>query len=175
MRITLDRLALKALIDEDPGFELDLKAAVLSEVGRRFFEKDAKRVIAEAEPALFKQALAALQEDADLRGKIAHVLSSGLVERTPGYYGSLRLTGDAQKTLDQAVAEIKQRMMADATNSIEAAARELVAQKVKAAMEDSNFDERIERRVNALVDKEIEERANAKFRLLKAKIETALS
>jgi hypothetical protein len=175
MKITLDRLALKALIDEDPSFELDLKAAVLAEVGRRFFEKDAKRVIEAAEPALFKQALAALQEDADLRGKIAQVLSAGLVEREPGYYGKMRLTGEAKTTLDQAVAAIKQRMMTDATNSIETATRDLIAQKVKAAMEDSNIEERIDRRVNALVDKEIEERATAKFRLLKAKIETALS
>jgi len=32
MRISLDRVALKSLIDADPQFELDLKAAVVTEV-----------------------------------------------------------------------------------------------------------------------------------------------
>lgn len=49
MRITIDRVALKELIGNDPGFHLELKAAVISEVFRRFFEKDSKRIIAQAE------------------------------------------------------------------------------------------------------------------------------
>lgn len=52
MRITLDRVALKELIDNDPGFHLELKPAVISEVARRFFEKDSKRIIAQADPFL---------------------------------------------------------------------------------------------------------------------------
>lgn len=175
MKITLDRLALKQLVDADPEFELDLRNAVISEIGRRFFEKDAKRVISAANPELFAQALKGLQEDEDLSGLVQHALTASLTVRNDDYYRRLKISPDVKKLIDDAVAEAKQRIVSDATIQIIAAYSDAIKRAVEEKLSASDIDDRIEKRVNRLADEEIERRAKEHFGKLKALIERALS
>lgn len=163
MKITLDRVALKALIDADPEFELELKRNVIAEVGRSFFEKDAKRVIAAAEPELFAQALKGLQDDEDLSGFVHRALTASLTARSDDYYRRLKIAPDVRKLIDDAVAEAKQRIVYDAASQISKAYGDAIQKAVDEKLSASDMDERIEKQVNRLVDQEIERRAQEKF------------
>jgi uncharacterized membrane-anchored protein YjiN (DUF445 family) len=172
-KITLDRVALKALIDADPDFELELKASVLSEVGRRFFEKDAKRVIAEAEPTLFRMAVSALQSDEDARELVNRALKDALTVRSQ--WSTVTVKPEVQKEITALVAQLQDKAVRDAAASVERVFSKAIEDRLKEVMANPEIDARIEKRVNRLADEEIERRAREHFNRLKAKIESALS
>lgn len=161
--ISLNRTALFALIDADPEFALDLKKSVVAEVGRRFFEKDAKRVIAAAEPELFAQALKAVQDDVDLSIRIQAALRSALTYRDISWLAKSKLSPDTQKVLDEAVAEEKRKVVVEATLKISTAFSATINAEVEKRLADPNISELIEKRVNRLVTEEVDKRAEEKF------------
>lgn len=161
--ISLNRAALFALIDADPEFALDLKKSVVAEVGRRFFEKDAKRVIAAAEPELFAQALKAVQDDVDLSIRIQAALRAALTHRDSTWLSRTKISADTQKAIDEAVEETKRQVVMDASMKIGNAYGEAIQKAVDSKLTVSNVDELIERRVNNLVTKEVDRLAEEKF------------
>ncbi|MER8983932.1 hypothetical protein [Mesorhizobium sp. M0843] len=169
--IIINRQAMKALIDADPDFELQLKNHVIAEVGRRFFEKDARRVIAAADPELFAHALAALQNDTDLTLLVQQALKQALTFRDGNWLSRTKLHPDVQKLLDEAVAEAKRKSVYDASV--------LVGQAIKAEVDkrlsDPSITELIEKRVNRLVTEDIEKRAEEMFQQRMASLRAAMA
>jgi len=175
VKLTLDRIALKTLIDADPEFAFELKAAVISEVGRRFFEKDANRVIAAAEPELFAKAVQALQNDTDAARRVRDALTASLTEREPGWSGRVKLTAEAQRVIDGHVAARKGSIVAEASSQISAAYGEAIQKAVDDKLATTNIEELIAKRVDRLVEREIDERANEKFRARMAELKGLMS
>ncbi|RWN60185.1 hypothetical protein [Mesorhizobium sp.] len=161
--ITLNRTALKALIDADPEFALQLKNNVIAEVGRRFFEKDAKRVIAAAEPELFAKALNSLQQEKDLTILVQKALDAAVTVKDRDWYARVRLSDEVQKLIVEAVERTKQRAIQDATMQVGNAYSEAIQKAVDAKLATTNVDELIEKRVNRLVEVEINKLAQEKF------------
>lgn len=174
MKITLDRVALRALIDADPEFELELKAAVISEVGRRFFEKDAKRVISAAEPELFAQALKALQDDEDQAFLVRRSLADAVVTRG-SWSTPPRVSPEVQAQITNLVEIEKERLTQAAATAISKGYSDVIQKAVDEKLSASDIDALIEKRVNRLADEEIERRAMAHFNKLKARVASALS
>lgn len=162
MKITLDRVALKELIDTDPNFELELKAAVISEVGRRFFEKDSVRIIKEADKELFDQALRSFQGEQDILLLVQQALTAYLTKRDSSYYSSVSLSTEARQTLDRYVELGIERVLRDASGKVEAAFTASIQKQLDLKLNDKEIEERIEKRVNRLVDAEIDRRVNEK-------------
>ena len=174
MKITLDRVALKSLIDSDPDFELELKAAVITEVGRRFFEKDSDRIIKNADKELFDKALRSFQGEQDLLHLVQRALTAYLTKRDSSYYSSVTLSDDARKTLDSYVAMGKERALRDASSRVDAEFTASIQKQVEAKLNDKEIEERIEKRVNRLVDAEIDRRVDERFRERLATLGAAL-
>lgn len=175
MIISLDRKALKALIDADPQFELDLKNAVVSEVGRRFFEKDAKRVIAAAEPELFAMALAAIQGNEDLAGITKKALEESITHRDSSWYGRAQVKPETKACIEQFVAERKVAVVAEASNAISIAFSEQVKKSVETYLALTNIDELIEKRAARLVETEINRMVDERFKARMADIKAMMS
>ncbi|RWH50271.1 MAG: hypothetical protein EOQ80_04685 [Mesorhizobium sp.] len=161
--ITFNRPALFALIDADPEFALQLKNNVIAEVGRRFFEKDAKRVIAAAEPELFAQALKSIQDDKDMTIMIQRALASAVTVKTSEWYAKREMSPEVKKVIDTAVEDIKRRAIADASMQVGNAYSEAIQKAVDAKLATTNVDELIEKRVNRLLEVEINKLAQEKF------------
>ncbi|RUU78220.1 hypothetical protein [Mesorhizobium sp. M7A.F.Ca.MR.362.00.0.0] len=173
--ITLNRTALKALIDADPEFELQLKNNVISEVGRRFFEKDARRVIAAAEPELFAQALKGVQHDHEIVEKIKVALSAAIVQRDQNYWTKVKLTPAIQKLIDEAVIEVKNRAIRSALDTVTTEIGTRIQETLAHNLELLSVDERIQKRVDRLVDAEIDRRAEEKFKARMAGLRAAMA
>lgn len=169
--ITLNRVALKALIDADPEFELSLKNAVLSEVGRRFFEKDAKRVIAAAQPELFKKALDAFQANSDINTMVQIALESYLTVRDNNWYSRPKISDETKKLIAEAVTTAKNNAIAAAILPVHDEIKNRVQEKIDA----TNIDERIEKRVDRLIEEEIERRAEERFKVKMARVREAMT
>ncbi len=175
MKITLDRLALKALIDADPEFEVELKASVLAEVGRRFFEKDAARIISAAQPELFAQVLKGIQEDSDLLGKIEKALNTSILRRSDDWYGRMKLSPELKAKVEEYVSEMKRRVELQITSQIENAYNEAIQKALAAKFEAEDIEERIQKRVARLVEQEIAHRADQKFKARMADLKAMMS
>lgn len=165
MIISLDRVALKELIDKDPEFELSLKNAVLSEVGRRLFEKDSARVIREANKDIFDKIVSALHADATLVAKITEGLDKALIERTRNFpFSSAKLSPEAKKEIENRVAILKDEILRKAANEVSTTYSNLIQKAVDDRIADAAIDERVEKRVNRLTEEEINRRVDAKFK-----------
>lgn len=173
MKISLDRTALRMLIESDPNFELQLKTAVISEVTRRFFEKDSDRVIRAADPALFDQALKALQRDEDMVGQINHALRNRLLERSTSFFAIQKLSPDLAKVLNDATAAIRQKAVDDATVGISDAINAAVTNKVAEIMGSDEVNDRIEKRTNRLVNEYVEKKVGELFQARMADVRAA--
>ncbi len=171
MKISLDRIALRALVDSDPKFELDLKNAVLSEIGRRFFEKESSRVIREAGHVLFEKALSAYQSDEDFQALVNKALEQSLIKREGGWFRKVSLTAEMQAEIDEAVAIAKHNAVTIAEKSFNDAVLKVVAER----LESSDLEERIEKRFNRLTNEEINRRVSAAFEERLSEIRSALS
>ena len=163
MKITLDRVALRELIESDPSFELQLKSTVLSEVARRFFEKDASRDIREAAPELFKQTLTAVQENEDLVGLVNKALRDHLIARPHNFWNSVKVAPDIQKKIDEAVSDIQVRVVHGAVMTVQNAISDAIAKQVAEVMNSDAINERIAKRVDRLTNEEIDNRAKRLF------------
>jgi hypothetical protein len=161
--ISLDRNALKSLIADDEQFALDLKAAVISEIARRFFDKDAKKIIAAAEPELFHKALDAYQDNVDIQAKVEQVLNTAVVRRETAYYNRIKLTPEMERALEQQAQEIRLTIAAKAANDFEAAYSQAIKTAVDKKLEAEQLEQRIENRIRMLVTQEIARLAEAKF------------
>ncbi|ESX17850.1 hypothetical protein X766_15670 [Mesorhizobium sp. LSJC255A00] len=173
--IIINRTALKALIDADPDFELQLKGAVIAEIGRRFFEKDAKRVIAAAEPELFAHALNSLQQDHEILVLIQKALTASIVHRDQGYWNRVKLTPEIQKLINEAVENTKRRAIQDASMQVGNAYSAEIQKAVDARLSKANVEELIAKRVDRLADEYINARANELFNARVAKLKEAMS
>jgi len=169
--ITLDRRALKALIDADPDFQLQIKNNVIAEVGRRMFEKDAKKIIAQAQPELFAEALIAFQANVDINTMVALALKEHLTVRDSNWYGRVKLSDETKKLIDAAVDKAKHAAITAAVAPIDAEIQKRIQQRLDAM----KIDERIEKRVDRLVEEEIERRAHEKFKERWAAVRAAAS
>lgn len=156
-KITLDRVALRALVEADPEFELELKAAVLSEIAKRFYEKDAAKMIEAAEPALFKAALKALQESKDVATQVAEALTARLVEPNRYSYHP-KLSPALKKQIDEMTEIEIAKVTAQAQVRIQAAYSTAIEAAVEAKLSDPLVDDRISKRVERLADEEINRR-----------------
>ncbi|WP_353645730.1 hypothetical protein [Mesorhizobium sp. WSM2239] len=168
--ITLNAPALLALIEADPNFYLQVKNHVLAEIGRRMFEKDAKKIIAQTEPELFKQALAAFQRDVDITNTVQFALKAALIPRDRSWYEKPKLSDEAKKLIDEAVSRAKTAAITNAVDPILVEIQKRVQEKIDAM----KIDERIEKRVDRLVEEEIERRANERFQAQMAKVREAM-
>lgn len=166
--IKLDRPTLAALIEGDPEFKFELTNAVVSEVLRKYFVKDATKIIEAAEPALFKKALAAVHEEGEMLGALQKLLDVTLAEQS---YHSSVATPSAKTTLmlgeakTQALARIQSDLMLSALAK---------AEEVLPAILDS-LDERIEKRLTRLVDEGIEKLVRDKVQARLAAVAAAVS
>ncbi|SKB63041.1 hypothetical protein [Sphingopyxis flava] len=159
MKITLDRKALRALVDDDPEFELELKSALLSELGRRFYEKDARRLLEVAQPELLSAVMRAVQEDSDIQGKIEHALQARLVRRSSDWYSRFQPSPEVKAEIQKLVDAHKSAVIDDAVAQISKAYSDAIAK----AVADVDVESRIEKRVNRLTDEEINRRAKEMF------------
>lgn len=158
--ITLDRRAMHALIDSDPDFTLSLKGAVLTEIARKFFEKDVRRIIAAAEPEMFAKALAALQKDADVAELVRRALTQAVIERPSGPWSNNTLTAEMRDAVAREVARVQDAAAAKAVADV---GRQIEA-RVLARLAELNTDERIEKRVERLTEDHINKRVDERFR-----------
>lgn len=173
--ISLDRNALKSLIDSDPVFALDLKNAVISEVGRRFFEKDYKRVVAAADPELFAKALAVFKEDKAIGELVQEALKNALTHVSDNYYRTLKLRPEVQKLIDDTVIARKEFLINDASAKISAAFDERVKERVEAILTTTDIDAKIEKRAEMFVNSEINRRAEEMFKKRMADLKEMMS
>jgi len=175
MIISLDRNALKELIDKDPDFELSLKSAVISEVGRRFFEKDSAKVIRAASPELFDQVVAAMRQHEDLHDLVKDALNKSLVERRIPYSATVSLTTEAAAHLKERVEALKSEALRNAANDVGRLYDELVRAAVDARASDARIEESVEKRVNRLTEEEINRRVDARVKAHFAEMQDALA
>lgn len=173
--ISLDRNALKSLIDSDPVFALDLKNAVISEVGRRFFEKDYKRVVAAADPELFAQALKVFKEDKAIADLVQEALKGAMTHIPDGYYRTLKVRPEVQKLIDDTVASRKEYLVNDASAQISKAFDDKVKERVEALLTATDIDAKIERRAEMFVNGEINRRAEEMFKKRMADLKEMMS
>lgn len=157
--ITLDRNALKMLIDSDPEFSVSLKGAVLGQIGLRYFEKDVRRIIAAAEPEMFAKALSALQQDEDARAILKKTLTEAVVQRTDSWTGTVSLTEKVKQMIADEVSRIRDKAVHDAIATVNAD----IADRVHKHLADLNSDDRIERRVSRLTDDYINGEVKRRF------------
>ncbi|MEQ1950897.1 hypothetical protein [Mesorhizobium sp. CN2-181] len=172
--ISLDRKALHSLLDADPDFALDLKKNVLAEVGRRFFEKDAKRVIAAAEPELFAQALKGVQNDHELMEQIKKALSTSIVTKDTNYYNRLKLTDEVMKLINDQVIMMKNRAIQSALDAVTMDIAGRIQEAVTKSLEVVSIDERIQKRVDRLTEEYIKSRAEELFKARMADIKAMM-
>jgi hypothetical protein len=170
MIISLDRNALASLIESDPAFNLQLKDAVLSEIARRYFEKDSKKVIAAADPELFSKALAALQGDKDMMDLVTASLTTKLVTRDKEYWAKNRLTDEAKKLIDDKARLALDQAIAGASTHFQA----MIQKAVDDRMAEFNVEDRIEKRVSRLTEEYIDRRANELFKARIAKLQEGI-
>lgn len=156
--ITLDRRALRQLIESDPEFKLSLKGAVLSEIGARYFEKDLRRLVAAAEPEMFAKALAALQQDEDVSAAVGRALSEAVVKRD-SWHWSGTLTDSMRKLIADEVKRVVDRTVSDAVTTYGAE----IADRVHRHLQGLSVDDRVERRVARLTDEYVNARVKAEF------------
>lgn len=162
MKITLDRLALLELVKSDPQFELELKANVISELGRRFFEKDAAKIIAASSPELFKKALESLQSAADVTNAVTKALEAHLVTRGSNWNYTSSASPVTRALIDSEITKAKSAVEL----AISQGFNSLVAAAVQKATEDGRLEGLIDARVNRLVDEEVNRRVVEKFKTI---------
>jgi hypothetical protein len=172
--ITLDRIALRTLIEADPKFELQLKNAVIAEVGRRFFQKDAKRVIAAAEPELFAKALSGVQENADMLQLIREALNKSLVTRDTNWSSKVRLTDETRSLIQEHALAVINSEIRKPTDAMQVDIGKRVQEALERALALLNIDDRIQKRVERLTEDYIAARAKEIFDQRMAGLRAAL-
>lgn len=167
VHITLNREALRKLIDEDQDFALNLKASVLSEIGKRFFDKSADRVIRDANPELFDQIVAARRRNEGMDKLIDDALRKAVLVAGRYNYSARALDPVIQKQVDEVVATEKARITRHIATQIEKAYSDVVKTAIEAELQRSDLEALIERRVNNITERHIDscvtERVNEKL------------
>lgn len=167
MIISLDRNALASLIQSDKGFELSLKSAVLSEVARRFFEKDAARVIRNADAELFDKALSAYQRDKDMAAQVSLALEQRSITRERSWTPPV-ISMEVRQLINAAVEKAMAHAVDDAVSAVEGrlreAYRERVGEIVAGMLDPVAIETRINNRVETILEAEIDRRVDGKVR-----------
>ncbi|MBD9544296.1 hypothetical protein IB276_33155 [Ensifer sp. ENS04] len=170
--LTLNRPAVASLIEQDPDFAFELKIAVVSEVVRKFIERDARRIIKDADPELFAKALEAFRQDADIFTIITQTLTAQLTTKPADYWSKARLSDETKKLVEEQVALLKERTIREAAGEIAKPYREAIEKAVADKLAPANLDELVEKRVafitNQHIDKLVNERVNQRLADLKA-------
>lgn len=174
MKITLDRVALKALLDNDRDFEFELQAAVTSEIVRRFFDKDAKRVIAAASPELFAKVVKAVQESTDMVRIVNDALEASLINRTTGWSASVTIKDDTRRVINEQVERSKALILNDATAAVTNAYGNAIEKALATKLDPEEIDRRVNNRLERLLDAEIDRRVNEKLNERIAALNAAL-
>lgn len=160
MRITLDRPALKHLIDADPEFHLELKRALLSEIARKTFEKDFDRVIQEMDKVLFAKAVEAYREDVILTERVQSALRRAMLNTS---WSSATLKPEVVKAIEEVVNQHKKRAVMEASSEISHVFDAAVRENIEKRFVPEQLEERIDKRVDRLVEEEIDRRVKEKF------------
>jgi len=171
--ISLNRQALHDLIDKDPEFSLELKQAVLAEVARRIFEKDFKKVIEQCGPEIFREAVAAVQANANFSRLVQNALNASIVD--PGAYYNPTLKPEVRERLNQAVAAEKNKVVSNATAELTASFAASIQAAVDKITADYSVEDRIEKRVARLTDEAINKMVDDKVNARLAEIKAALA
>lgn len=151
MKITLDRQALAKLINDDPKFEGEIKATVLSEVVRRLTIKDTAAIAKTLEPEMFERAVEAARENAqfgELVNKAVHeqVTSSGL--HSYRYSPSSQV----QQMVNEATESAVKKIQRDIFLRIDTMVAELGQAAIEAKFEEMGVSKMVEDSVNRQVD-----------------------
>lgn len=160
VKITLDRPALAAYIDNDPDFKLELNAAILSEIVTKFFSKDAARIIRESDRDLFDKAVSAFREDDYVQEQVREALKKAIVNRS---WGSSvpALSPEIQSLIKDGQARALAGIEADLGTKALAKAQEVLPDVM------ATIEERIQKRVNRRVDEhisaEVDRRVNVRL------------
>lgn len=170
MIISLDRNALRDLIDKDEEFELSLKSAVLSEIGRRFFAKDAARIIREADSEIFDKLMAAMKRDEDITELVRAALSKAFTQYSGGWNRKVDLTPDLQHLIQTEVDKAKTSVEARVSREFS----EVIEKKLIERLDAFELDKRLDRRISRLTEEEIDRRAQAKFEERWAQVKEAM-
>lgn len=167
--IVIDRTAIDRLLATDEGFKIELTNSVVSHIARKFFEKDAARIISATEPELFAKALASLQEDRDLKGLVGKALTDKLVARDTGYYGNLKMSETTKGLVDAAIAQGLRAITAEIEGKVAAAIQGEAEKLFEARLED--LDAKIAARMDSLtrayIENKIKEGITEKMSALK--------
>jgi len=137
--IRLDRPAVAALIESDPDFKYELQRNVISEVLRKFIDKDVAKIITAANPELMKAALDAMAEATEFENRVTKLLNSRIAMKPPGYAYTFKLTPEFQDMVDK---EVERQLSAAMATTVNTRVEEKLA----------DMAERIERQVDYAVN-----------------------
>ena len=157
VQISIDRPALAKLIADDPQSELNLKTAVLSEVARRFFDRDKDRIISSLHPALFAGALAALREEGAIIKAVKDALEKAMVARDP-YRTLSSLSPQAKRVVDAEVARLQAKLLDDVEKAFAGVVSrkvEEVAQTIETRLSDKIIAQEIDKAVRRRVSEQL--------------------
>lgn len=171
--IKLDRPALRGLIDEDSELKFELTNAVVSEVIRKVFEKDMARLVKEASPELFKRAVAAMQDRKDLEQRITESLDQQLVVRAG--WGMPKLSPALQAMFSEGVLGAQDQLKLKIDNLIHNYITDQAQAIVDAKLAEVDIDTRIAKRVDRMLNEEIDKKVREHHDALLKKMKEALA
>lgn len=162
--IKLDRVALRALIEGDPDFKLELQRSVLAEVVENLFQKDIRKILEIGDKAFLRSIAEAASENETIMASIYEQLDKMLVERSSDGYWKKRvvLSKELQGIVDEAVAEARQRVSLTVSGQL----AEQAKSSIEKFLESDGLEERVNKRVarlteehiNAEVDRQVKDR-----------------
>lgn len=175
MELKLDRQALHALIDNDPELKLHLQAALVSEVSRRYFEKDAARIIRAADSTLYEKMLTEWATSEAICQKIVKTIEQHFKMQHKDRLATVQLPSSVTDALKVKVHQLQ----SDAMDEIERVTTDRMQRKIKEALADrwstEKIEEQINKRIDVLVTKEIQARVDAAVQVKIAALNAVLS
>jgi hypothetical protein len=159
MKLTLDRQALANLIDNDPKFEGEIKATVLSEVVRRLTVKDTAAIAKALEPEMFERAVEAARENAQFGELVNKAVHEQITSSSPHSY-SYSPTPRVQEMVNKATESAVKQIQRDIFRRIDTMVAELVQAAVEAKFEEMGVSKMVEDSVNRQVDHTFETLVN---------------
>lgn len=160
MKITLDNRAVTQLIANDPEFELQLKTAVLAEIGKKSVGSNMQKLIEESGGPMFRAALAELAKEE----AIDEAIKKGIGDRISKYKYNIRnqqITDPLHPADTITVDEAIQRGVDKCMNQMIAKAITARDQLFEDKINDRFSDKLIEAKLEQAIDKAIAKRADA--------------
>jgi uncharacterized membrane protein YheB (UPF0754 family) len=160
MKLTLDRLAIRELLEKHEDVAFDLSKAVANEALRNFAERDAVRLLERADKEVLALARKAIGDEKEFAHKVAHQIRAELTEQSGGTWGRVSASERVKQAVDSAVTETINKAVREAKASTTSIIEPLIQEKLQAYVDDDKLEARINRRVEMLVNSHIYDRVD---------------